>query len=163
MAKDADTAEATEQETKGGGKLPLVVMAVGLLAGGGAGAFVVGPRLAGQAPAEAAEETGHAEAGAFHSHLVEGLIVNPAGTGGTRLLLISVAIVVDSEDAVGELEERDPELRDTMLSVLGSKTIEEITDPGARERLKGELLTALQALHIGGAVLQVHIPQFVVQ
>ncbi len=161
-SKDASAPEDAKR-----GKAPLLVLFGGLLIGGGAGAFVVGPMLAGQSTDDGEKKSsgghGAASSSAFHSHVVEGLIVNPAGTGGTRLLLISIAIEADSEDTVQEAEDRDPEIRDILLSALGLKTIDELTDPGAREALKAELLAAVRALGFSGELLHVHIPQFVVQ
>jgi len=157
-------AEGAEDEKRGKG--PLLVLLGGLLIGGGAGAFVVGPMLAGQSTAEAEPESGgHGEGSPseFYSHVIDGLIVNPAGTGGTRLLLISVAIEVDSEETAQEAEDRDPEIRDALLSALGRKTIDELTDPGAREALKDEILQVIRGLGFAGELLQVHIPQFIVQ
>lgn len=157
--------DAGESEGAKPGKGPLLVMVGGLLIGGAAGALVVGPKLAGQ-PTDDVESTsgGHGATASseFFSHVVEGLIVNPAGTGGTRLLLISVAIEVDLEGTAQEAEDRDSEIRDTLLSALGTKTIEELTDPSRREALKHELLEAIRALGFSGELLQVHIPQFVV-
>jgi len=142
-------------------------MVAGMIVGGGVGAFVVGPALAGPSAAGSHEETvegGHGEAAPeFLSHLVEGLIVNPAGTGGTRLLLISVALVVDSEETATEAEDRDPEVRDALLGVLGRKTVDELTDTTRRDALKEELLAAVQGLGFGDRILRIHIPQFVVQ
>ena len=158
---DGDPEDGPEEKGKG----PLIVMLLGLLIGVGAGVFVVGPMLAGSPEAtEADEQEEHdAEDGEFHSHVVEGLIVNPAGTGGTRLLLISVAIEVDSETTVEEAADRGPEIRDVLLSALSTKTIAELTDPGAREALRVELLEAIRGLAFEGELLYVHIPQFVGQ
>ena len=161
----SEDAEASSDSK--GGKGPVLVLLGGLLIGAGAGVFVVGPKLAGQPVDDGVEQTsgghGEAQSSEFHSHLVEGLIVNPAGTGGTRLLLISVAIEVDSEQTAQEVEERDSEIRDVLLSTLGIKTIDELTDPGSREALKHELLEAIRTLVFNGELLHIHIPQFVVQ
>lgn len=161
----ADEAEAPGQ----GGKSAIMVMVAGLVVGAASGVFFVGPMVAGQPDSAESHESGSAggyggeSSGDVHTHLVQGLIVNPAGTGGTRILLISVAVVLDTEDAVTEAEERDPEVRDVLLGVLATKTVDELTDISRREELKGQLLVAVQSLELHGEVLQIHIPQFVVQ
>ena len=64
---------------------------------------------------------------------------------------------------MAELEDRDAQVRDALLSVLAEKTIEELTDTSRRDDLKSELLEAVRSLGFEGELLQLHIPQFVVQ
>ena len=166
--KPAGSDAAEDEESSKGGKAPIFVMLGGLVVGAAAGVLVVGPMIAGQ-PASAQSTDGGSSGGhggsssEVHSHAVAGLIVNPAETSGTRILLISVAIQVDSEDTVTELSDRDAEVRDALLAVLARKTVDELTDTSRRDGLKDELLEAIRALSFQGDLLQIHIPQFVVQ
>lgn len=166
--KPAGSDAAEGEEGSKGGKAPIFVLLGGLVVGAAAGVLVVGPMIVGQ-PASAQStdsqpSDGHGEpVSSVFSHAVDGLIVNPAMTSGTRILLVSLAIQVDSEDTVTELEDRDAEVRDALLTVLALKTVDELTDTSGRDALKGELLDAVRALTIQGKLLQIHIPQFVVQ
>ena len=52
-------------------------------------------------------------------HLLENLVLNPAGSGGSRFLLLSVAIEAGSSSMTTEFQARDAELRDIILTALG--------------------------------------------
>jgi flagellar protein FliL len=169
------------------------MVAVGLMVGGATGAVFVGPMVAkkmGKAPVVAvadrdsadAEDHGadgeasadgehepakegdaKAEGGAAAVHLLENLVLNPAASGGSRFLLLTVAIEVGNAKAGADFKSRDAELRDIILTSLGVKTVEELTDIARREQFKSELKTALNAKFGKKAVKGLYFPQFVVQ
>lgn len=165
-------------------KLPVLIgmVAVGMVIGGGLGAMVLGPMVAKKmgkvvtvaaaadstaaegdhgAPAgEAGAEGGSAEASV---HLLENLVLNPAGSGGSRFLLLSVAIEASNAAMVETFKARDAELRDLILTSLGVKTVEELTEMTKREQFKTEVQQAIEA-HFGKkSVKGLYFPQFVVQ
>jgi flagellar FliL protein len=171
--------------------LPLIVAIVaGLAVGGASGAFFVGPAMAkGIAPAgapvkmvarageaaddaegehadeEPAEGESEGEEGKPATkpvHLLDNIVLNPAASGGTRFLLLSVAFEVKSAAVLEEMKARDAELRDVVLVTLGAKTVEELADMGAREPLKAELRAAAEKVFKKG-VKRVYFPQFVIQ
>jgi flagellar FliL protein len=173
-------------------KLPVLIgmVAVGLLVGGGTGAAFVGPIVAkkmgksapvvahadGEHPdgehadstadeAAATSEGGEAPAeGEVPALLLlENLVLNPAASGGGRYLLFSVAIEAGSSKASEEFAARDAELRDLILTALGVKTVEELTEIASREQFKAELLTVINAKFGKKAVKSLYFPQFVVQ
>jgi flagellar FliL protein len=61
------------------------------------------------------------------------------------------------------MEVRDAELRDIILTSLGNKTVDELTDVSGRERIKTEISTAIDARFGKKAVSRIYFPQFVVQ
>lgn len=166
-------------------KLPMIaMMVVGLAVGGGTGAMVVGPMVAKKmgkvmpAPADSAAAHGDAaaaegehgaapkegEAGAEASvQLLENLVLNPANSGGSRFLLLSVAIETGTATAGADMKTRDAELRDIILTSLGNKTVEDLTDIAKREGIKTEVQTAIVAQFGKGSVKRLYFPQFVVQ
>lgn len=178
-----DEENETEAAPKRGGKkmIVAVVLVVGALAGGGAGAFFAGPLLADMilGPADAAgaahadstdaahgeEDDGHGggHAAGAANYLVENLVLNPAGSNGTRFLMASVALDLAEAEASGQLESRDAQVRDALLTVLGHKTVEELTDVTARDSLKVELKSAVAELFPEGTVTGIYLPQFVIQ
>lgn len=170
--------EAEVVPKRGGKKIVLaVVLAVGALVGGGAGAFFAGPALAemilGPATATAeevaAEDESHStaddghDAGGAASYLVENLVLNPAQSNGTRFLMASVSFELMEIDAVAAMEARDAQVRDAVLTVLGQKTVEELTDIARRDSLKTELKTAVSGMFPEGTVRGIYLPQFVIQ
>lgn len=96
-------------------------------------------------------------------HVLENLVLNPSGSGGSRFLLLTVAIETDGSKTVTEFTSRDAELRDIILTALGSKTVDQLTDIALRESIKTELQTAIGARFGKTAVKRLYFPQFVVQ
>ena len=178
--------------TAGGMKqhLPFIIALVaGLAVGGGAGAFVVGPakakgitpggpaapraHAAPDAEAAADEESADEGAGGEHGdaakggekpvYTIDNLVLNPAESGGTRFLLLSVTFELKSAAVLEEMKSRDAELRDAVLVTLGGKTVDQLADMGQREALKGDLTRAATTLFKKGAVRRIYFPQFVIQ
>lgn len=111
----------------------------------------------------AAPKEGEAAAEATAVHLLENLVLNPASSGGSRFLLLTVAIEVGNAKAAEDFKSRDAELRDIILTSLGVKTVEELTEIARREQFKTELKTAINAKFGKKAVKSLYFPQFVVQ
>jgi flagellar FliL protein len=147
---------------KMGKATPIVVAAEGDSAHGEAGADAEGGDHA-PAEGEAAPKDGEAAAGAAAVHLLENLVLNPASSGGSRFLLLTVAIEVGNAKAAEDFKSRDAELRDIILTSLGVKTVEELTEIARREQFKTELKTAINEKFGKKAVKSLYFPQFVVQ
>jgi len=96
-------------------------------------------------------------------HLVENMVLNPAGSGGSRFLLLSVAFAVKDAEVVKSMTERDPELRDIILRDIGSRDVASLTDITMRDSIKVQLRTAVQKRFGKDAVRDVYFPQFVIQ
>ena len=175
-----ETAEVQNAEAAPSGskaKLPLIAMiAVGLAIGGGTGAAFIGPMVAkkmgksAEAHAtEGADSTAGHEAEATEPgtvapvHLMENLVLNPAGSGGSRFLLLSVAIEAGSSEIEAGMTARDAELRDIILTSLGTKTVDQLTDIANREGIKNEVTAAIVTRFGKTSVKRLYFPQFVVQ
>lgn len=182
----ATTENAAQAEAPAKPKMPVLLgVAVGALVVGGAlGAMVVGPMVAkkmgkttpitvaadssGEHAAEgeaAAGEAGKEGEGAVEPavHLLDNLVLNPAGSGGSRFLLMSVAIETTNAATVETFKGRDAELRDIVLTALGPKTVDELTDIAKRELFKTEIQEAISAQFGKNTVKRLYFPQFVVQ
>lgn len=90
------------------------------------------------------------------------LIVNPAGTEGSRFLMATVAFELDDPKLSEALRENDIAIRDQVISVLENQTMEMLTRPGARDSLRVLLAEAI-APYAEGAEVRVYLPQFVIQ
>jgi flagellar FliL protein len=171
-------AAAPAPEASGGGKKKLVLiglLAGGILAGATLGFFVVGPMFVGAPDAHAAtaDSTSHDEGddegehkegeGATSLHVMENVVLNPAGSGGTRFLMMGAVFEAKDAAVVGELKARDAEARDVVLRVMGSKSVDELAETSNRERLKAELIDSMNVLFKKGAIRRVYFPQFVIQ
>ncbi len=186
MSDESATAtEGTAESTSKPGMVPVMVsILVGVLAGSASGMFVAGPIVAkkmhitAEAPKDsAAEGEGDAAAAGEHGapaeggkegaattvHLIENLVLNPANSGGSRFLLVSVGLTMKSVGAAGMIKAQDAEVRDIVLRVLGSRSIADLENVGNREQLKKDILVAVDSLFRKQSVKSVYFPQFVIQ
>ncbi len=151
-------------------------MAKGIGPGGAPVAAVAG--AGDEASGEEGDEGEHAEAGkdggkegeggegaaaAKSVHVLDNIVLNPAGSGGTRFLLLSVAFELKNAAVLDDMKARDAELRDVVLVTLGGKTVEELSDMSVREPLKSELRAAAEKTFKKGGIKRIYFPQFVIQ
>ncbi len=161
----------------------LALALAGLGTGGAAGAFVAGPMIAKKlvpppaAHAEAGKEGekgGHAAEGkdgekggkegeAAASFLVDNLVMNPAGSGGGRYLLCSVSIRYAGTATKEKWTAREAEIRDAILHVLGTKSVEELSDFNNRERFKEDIRKVIDDIMGPKTVVGIFFSQFVLQ
>jgi flagellar FliL protein len=94
---------------------------------------------------------------------LDNMIVNPAGSEGTRFLMVSVAFEVQDAASEKKLKEHEVELRDMVVGRLESLTMPMLTRPTARDTLKAQLGNAARGLIGSKAQLRVFLPQFVIQ
>lgn len=166
-------------------KLVVILLAlVGLVAGIGGGAFVAAPMLAGKTAAAATPAAGdhgektkdgegaHGEEGKKGNggeaappvvYAIENVVLNPAGTGGTRFLMATIAVELSDAKYVDRLKERDAELRDLIIGLLGRKPVDELADATRRDSFRLEATAAMAPLLPKKAIKRVFFPQFVIQ
>jgi len=148
----------------------LLLAAVLSLAAAGGGAWLGAPLLvprateavasmrAGSDTDESVGESGENTV----EHEMSNIVLNPAGSGGMRFLVASVALEV-TEPALAELEARDSEARDLVSTLLATRTVEILSDVGMRDALRDALREALNAMLGFDGVVRIFFPQFVIQ
>lgn len=161
---DAPAPEAAPERPRRGWILGAVVLGVGL------GAWQGAPRLAPHLDAStlslpfgAGDDGAHDEARRHPVVQLDDLILNPAGTDGSRFLVLALAMELRGEAGVQSVQERDPAVRDVILSSLAAKTVAELSDATARPALREELREGLNQLLGAGTVVRVYLPRFVIQ
>ena len=170
MAEEETTPESETEAppVKKSGKLLLVGgLAAGVTLGSTMGFLVLGPKLA-PSPAHAAAKGAAAKDSAKKIepspiYQMDNLVLNPAGSGGTRFLLLSVALEVKDAATAEELKAHDAEMRDAILRLFGAKTVDQVAEASAREALREEVNASLSKLLPAGAIRRVYFPQFVIQ
>lgn len=138
-------------------------------------AFVLLPKVNGvdkvHARSEGGGGEGHGETdgaeggdgGKVTAALSEQVLVNVAGTMGTRYLLAKIVLVGSDPALEGMVKENDAQLRDVAASVLASKTIADIEKPGARNLVRTELVAAFNRVLGKDAVKELYLTDFAVQ
>ena len=89
--------------------------------------------------------------------------VNLLNENGKRYLRTKISLELDSEDLMPEIDKKVPVLRDIIIQILASKQVEEITTKDGKERLKDELVKALNRALIVGQIKNIYFTTFVIQ
>ena len=122
--------------------------------------------------AAAGEEGDHAEAPAGGEHgpaapppayTIADLVLNPAGSGGTRFLMLSVAFDMKDSASAESIKQRDAEIKDAVLALVGAKTVEQLSEVSSREPLKVEINALVSRILKKKVIKRVSFPQFVIQ
>ena len=95
--------------------------------------------------------------------VVKDLIVNPAGTNGTRFLLTTIGFEVSSPQAKIELEAKEVQLRDVLNTILTSKGMDDLVDVQKREILRREISAQVGELVRQGNLANVYFSKFIIQ
>ncbi len=167
-----------EEESKKKGGLPLMkilIIAGGVLilaAGGFFGwkFFMAEPQAPqtkaaaeqAQGKGEAAKEGQPAKPGTVIT--MEPFIVNLADPTGKRYLKLSLAVDAKDEKIKADVEARMPQIRDSILLLLTSKSFADISTVAGKIRLRNEVLKIFnRILGSAGAVHAIYFTEFVIQ
>lgn len=156
-------------------------------------AFLIQPKLGGAAPAEHHAEaaadshgssSGHGESSGGDAHggggahgsksggdtkgritapLPGKILVNVAGTMGTRYLLANVTLVSAKSELKSLIEKHEAQLKDVAASALASKTIADLEKPGARNIIRSELISIFNNVLGDGTVNELYLTEFAIQ
>jgi flagellar FliL protein len=94
---------------------------------------------------------------------MEAFVVNIADVGGERYLKLVVQLEVSEPDAVAELEQIKPRLRDSILDLLAPKNLKELMDLAGKQRLREDIAGRVNNVLTRGKVTRVYFTEFVVQ
>jgi flagellar basal body-associated protein FliL len=125
------------------------------------------PAPAGEASEPASEATGShegtGESAEQNIYVVKDLIVNPAGTNGTRFLLTTIGFEVTTGEGKKELENKDVQIRDVLNSILTSKDLAVLVNAEEREPLRQEISEKVGELLKKGSLTNVYFSKFIIQ
>jgi flagellar FliL protein len=134
----------------------------------GGGFFILWTKMAAlSAPAPATEEEVAAEEeeteeiGPLYS--LGTLIVNLADEGGKRYLRVSIELELESAEMTEEVEKRLPQVRDSILMILPTKTFNDINTTPGKIAVRDELLAAMNGIVTTGKIKNLYFTEFVVQ
>lgn len=94
---------------------------------------------------------------------LEPFIVNIYDGQELRYLRVKVEFETATPDAKTEIESRQPPLRDAILVLLTTKTLQDIQDLQGKNQLRDEILVAANKILPPGKVTKVYFTDFVVQ
>lgn len=91
------------------------------------------------------------------------VLVNLAGTMGTRYLLASITLVSPQSDLKNMIEKNDAQLRDAAAGVLACKTIADLEKPDARNQVRAELISVFNHVLGASVVTELYLTEFAIQ
>jgi flagellar protein FliL len=167
VMNESDEIQEEGAPRKKGGKLKLImIIALVVLVGGGAGAyFVFGNQIKARffgGSAEPVQETKKKEAmGPILS--LDPFIFNIGGSSG-KFAKITLGVEVKDAKVMEEAKKMVPAIRDKVLSVLGAKGPEVLMDINNRNSLKQELQSGIKTIFKEDAELKsVYITDIIIQ
>ena len=95
---------------------------------------------------------------------VDPVIVNLSGSGGRRYLKAKINLEAKDVDIKKKIEAKSVQIKDRLIFILSSKTLEDIEGSEGQEYLRREIQDSVNVvLKIEDGVLQVYFTEFVVQ
>ncbi len=173
MAEEKENKEVEENEEKksGGSKLLLIIIIVLLLLLLVIGGLVAYFLLSSNPDQQQAQEPQKIEKKHKVSDLAEigpiypldPFTVNLVSSNADRYLKCKINLELDSPDLQKELDKKLPAVRDMIIQILSSKTVEEIQTAKGKEKLKEEIKRKLNSILTTGEIKHVYFTQFVIQ
>jgi flagellar FliL protein len=124
-----------------------------------------GDEKAAESDTHAAESGGHGESLAEVGIMfpLDLFTVNLLSESGRRYLKVEMNLELEGEELAHELETKKPVLRDIIIRILSSKSLEEISTAKGKETLKEQIVTELNTRIKDGKIKNVYFVDFVVQ
>jgi flagellar FliL protein len=97
------------------------------------------------------------------NYQISKVIVNVAGSMGSRYLMTSFTVVGSHADFKDVLEENKDQLLDLANTSLGSKSISDLEKPGARNQIRTELISIFNNALGGNYVQEIFFTEFAIQ
>ncbi|MEW6669172.1 MAG: flagellar basal body-associated FliL family protein [Thermodesulfobacteriota bacterium] len=173
--KEADRDEEKDDGEPGGGAekkgvpLSLVILLVVLVGLGGGGLYawkagILNRFLGGEKQAHASRgEKKEVPLDVGPTRSLDTFIVNLADPLGKRYLKVKMDLELSDEKVIAELDKRLPQLRDTILTTLSSKTYEEIGTLEGKMQLRMEIMARLNQYLKAGKIKSIYFTDFIVQ
>lgn len=114
------------------------------------------------AAAESKESQASGEVGKF-IFPVEDIIINPAGTDGKRLLLLSLGLDVGKEEHNNELKSKEVLVKDIVISVLSSKKVEQLSESTYKDSLRVEITGVLKTRIPNVKINDIYFSKYILQ
>lgn len=96
-------------------------------------------------------------------YALDQFIVNLTTQSGRRYLKTSINVELSQPNLTAEMDTKRAVVRDAVISVLSSKSIEEISTEKGKEKLKEELMMRLNEFLVDGQVVSLFFIDFVIQ
>ncbi len=89
--------------------------------------------------------------------------VNLKSDAGRRYLKVTLSLELEGENLSVELDAKSPVLRDRIIRILTSKTLEEISSKKGKQKVSEQIMNALNAMISDGKIKGIYFTEFVIQ
>ncbi len=90
-------------------------------------------------------------------------IINIVSNEDNHYVKASITFEVNAQAAADEMNQRMPQMRDTIILLIGNKDFRELQDIQGKRQLKAELTSRINSILRTGKVVSVYFTEFVVQ
>lgn len=94
---------------------------------------------------------------------ISNIVINPAGTGGSRFLSVSFGFELESKELEEEFTSKEPIIRDALITILSSKTVAQLTDTKQKEIVRYQIKKRVSQLIDTDELAGVYFTDFVLQ
>jgi flagellar protein FliL len=119
------------------------------------------------APGDAKASSGHSSGDDLEAvtegYRMENVVVNLAGTMGTRYLKASFMITGANPDLIPMFDAARPQIGDVTLAVLSGLTLADLEEPGSKNVIRERLVDAYNQVFGGKVAENLYFSEFVVQ
>jgi flagellar FliL protein len=168
MAEETATEDKPKEEKKGSAlKFIIIGVVVLVLVGGGfVGWKIFFAPAAEDATPEAVSsenEINELEETTSQTFTMETFVVNLNDPSGKRYLKTNIALEYMTEEMGEELKHRLPQLRDLILLLLSSKSLNDIQTVDGKLELRRELIQRINQVLTSGKIRNLYFTEFVIQ
>jgi len=89
--------------------------------------------------------------------------VNLKSDAGRRYLKVTMSLELEGEELSMELDNKSPVLRDRIIRILTSKTLEEISSKKGKQKVESQIMDTLNAMISDGQIRGIYFTEFVIQ
>ncbi len=101
------------------------------------------------------------ELGPQSIYSIDDLIINPSGTNGQQLLLLSVGFGVSSEEKVAELKLKEIIIKDLILNTISQKSLSSLSKVELKDSLKLEIAMKINSAIPDAKINNVYFSKYV--
>lgn len=89
--------------------------------------------------------------------------VNLKSDAGRRYLKATISLELDGQELSIELDNKSPVIRDRIIRILTSKTLEEISSKKGKQKVSEQIVDTLNSMITDGSVKSIYFTEFVIQ
>ena len=89
--------------------------------------------------------------------------VNLKSDAGRRYLKVTMSLELNGEELSLELDNKSPVLRDRIIRILTSKSLEEISSKKGKQKVSNQIMDTLNSMISDGSIRGIYFTEFVVQ